>query len=285
MTTNPDIVGKFFHGFIDLYGYVPMEIYCSVTGKPLGSLDQYEFAQVVGQCADIEHLRFKVLASMRPGMKWLKMNHESLDSMRKNHPVETMAWLLNRLYTPAQTVSKPIPWDQMHEERIKLYDSLDAFRSQMSYVPNSAWDQVMLKLLELHAKFDLKNEIAPFTCQAILAFDLDSLMVELLVLLTPWYARRVQAYEDALDRAELMRTNPMARRAFLNTWLEQEPTQATVAREAKQKDLNTFGSILDEIMGNASHKPAAQRPSEDILTPAQPTGLASSKMPRKFGVK
>jgi hypothetical protein len=223
---------------------------------------------------------------MRPGMKWNKMRVESLDNMRKLHPVETMAWLLARLFDPAKSVAKPISWDTLHEQRIHLFSVLESFHETMQHIPGNAWDQVFLRLLELHAKFDLKNEVAPFTCADILAMPSESLMIDLLALLTPWHKRRMREYDEALTRAELMTTNPMARRAFLNTYMEQKPPSETQIKQAeKQRESNVLLSLLEEIMGEGAHKPDAQRPASELLTPEPTSNLPSSKMPKRFGVK
>jgi hypothetical protein len=276
------------------FGYLPNGIYCEVTGKLIGIIEADEFQGVTELLAGLPHetamsdLRLKVLASMRPSMKWIKMRDDSLDVMRKQYPVETMAYLLNRLFDPAKSVMKPMGWDTIREDRIYLHAWLHQFYKQMTHVPGSAWEQVFVRLIELHAKFDLKNEIAPFTCEDLLSLSMDSFMVDMLALLTPWHRRRVKDYEDRLDRAELVRTNPMARRAFLNTWAEQSPpSHEKVKRDAKQKEANVLDALLAEIMGEPSQV-KGQTQSPPTASPGAPTARSSapsSKMPSRFGVK
>jgi hypothetical protein len=276
-------------------------VFCSITGKPIGCIFEEELEALCASLdSDIsvaaEDLVLRSLASMRPSMRWNRMRTDTLDSMRVAAPVETMAYLLNRLFTPLKE-DKGYDWKQLHLDRIHLFAALDCAWFDNTPTNPSAeveadvkwhqtFDSVMLMLLEIEAKMGLLTLRAPFKCSALL--ESPNLLENLHFLLKPWHEKRIEEYCKAELEAKFFASNPGAKRAFAKQWFETAPkSEATVKREAKQKDLNVFASILDELLGD-NHKPASQRLNPDevaeLVKPSASTKL-SAKMPTRFGVK
>lgn len=273
--------------FIDAYGYSPNAIFCSVTGKEIGRLYADESEEIEAQVEDIADLRLRLLASMRPSMKWNKLSESSLDTMRQSHPVETMAYLLNRLFTPPRGATRTLPFDQQHESRILLFRAIANFRTLMTAGPQSPWDSVMHMLLELEAKLSLASEVAPFGPYALLDVPIESFMTNLAALLTPFHKRRVEWHRQREADAQFFAMNPGARRAFAKSWMEQQPakppTEATIRKAERQQEANFFAAIFDELNGDGDHKPMNQRPEPEIMVKPASAPVPSSKMPARFG--
>lgn len=281
-------LGTHEHQFIDSFGFYSDGIYCSVTGKMFGSLHNDEYREVVETCNDLADLEQRILASMRPSMKWNRLARlESLDEMRKSHPVETMAYLLNRLFLPAKDSKQSADWRTINRNRILLFAHLESHHQLASTaeVRNSAWDMNLLMLLELESKLSLITEIPSFHCSDLLSVKSEDVMIQLQLLLTPFHARRIAFHTQAESDAKFFASNPGARKAFYQQWMEVDPTPAQIVKQEKQKNVNLFDAIFQELAGNASHKPSAQRVQDVELTQAKDVIRPSTKMPMIFGVK
>jgi hypothetical protein len=281
-------IAEITESFEATYGFNPCYVYCLVTGKAIGYTFPEELESVITFLdADLESavddLAMRITASMRPSMKWNKMREHDLDSMRKSAPVETMAYLLNRLITPPKD-AKYTGFFSLHRDRIMLFHHLLAdyqLRYDVDADYRSAWDSAMLMLLEIEAKLSLLTESSPITVDRIL--DMANVACGLAMELEAWHKRRVKYHADQEADAKFFAANPGAKRAFFNSWFEQKPpSEKQVAAAAKQQDKNFMAGILDELMGVGDLKPAAMRP--DVVAP-QPAVIAPTKMPTRFGVK
>src|SRR5574338_107988 len=94
--------------FKSSYGFDMHGLYCQATGKCFGWTHIEEMESLVNLVgaesndADeiADDIAMRVLASMRPSHKWNKFRAESLAEMRKSDPIETLAYLINRMFAP-----------------------------------------------------------------------------------------------------------------------------------------------------------------------------------------
>lgn len=265
------------------WGFEPSYMYCLATGKQLGFFFAEEFDSIAktlkGSIEEqADELALRILASMRPGLKWNKMSATDLTVARRENPVETLAYLLNRLFDQRGDEKGPSVI-QLHHDKIKLFQRLmDAPRIEL-------WDDVLHMLLEIEAKWGCLPERAPFKCKDLL--DSEDLISTLYHQLKPWHKVRVQAFLDAERQAQYLIQNPGAKKAFFDSWMERAPpTEATVKKTQKQELANFMTAALAEMMNPAGQtaKPQAQRPTGDQLTVTKFVP-PSTKMPMRFGVK
>ena len=264
------------------HGFDPQYLYCQATGKPIGYVFTTELLEVIDsipgtveQIAD--DLAMRILASMRPSLKWNRLRESDLDTMRKQVPAETLSYLLNRLFEPDFNSSK-FDWREINLNRIKLYEKLS------DQPQGDFWDQCLLMLLELEAKLGLKSEKPSFGVIDILS-AVDPI-VALRDLLAPFHRRRIDFHRQSEADAIFFATNPGAKRAFFNAWMEAAPpTQAAIAKAERVQTANVMSAILDELMGLGDAKPTAHRPTESQMEMPKSAPTPSTKMPMRFGVK
>jgi hypothetical protein len=100
------------------YGFDPFRIYCQVTGKPFATILEEEMDSVLSLVCEsnddadaaAQDLWLRVVASMRPSLKWNKFRSNTLAELRVSDPIETLAYLVNRMFGP-------------HNRRQRRYDS------------------------------------------------------------------------------------------------------------------------------------------------------------------
>lgn len=268
--------------FVSTYGFDPNYVYCSRTGKPIAFMFAEEIDSIVSTLGDdpeaaIDDLALRIIASSRPSIKWNKLRETDLNDMRKSHPVETMAYLLNRLFD-----SKVENWFSAQRGRIWLFSKLHEFHIMASPIPNqSYWDMCLMMLLELEAKLGLTTETASFDVDD-LDVETPELMATLHSLLRPFHKRRVDFHRQAEADAKFFAANPGAKRAYFASWMESSPpSEATIAKAVKQQDSNLFKAILDELLGSGETKPASHRPTQEQMT--KPETKPASKVLVKSG--
>lgn len=264
------------------WGFDSSYMYCLATGKKLGYFFAEEFESIAATLTgtleeQADEMAIRMLASMRPGLKWNKMRTESLTQMRREHPVETMAYLLNRLFDLRGDVKQQSP-TQLHLDKIHLFDRLLGADQTAD-----AWSESMHMLLEIDAMWGCLAEIPPFTCKQLLTTD--SLIDTLLALLKPWHAVRVKAFLDMERQAHYIAQNPGAKRAFFDSFMEKKPPTEAQAAASKRVEIKNFmDSVLDEFLKPeiAEKRLAAQRPTEaQLKVVANP----APKFTGLFGVK
>ena len=145
-------------------GFDPYGIYCQFTGARIGSTLKEEMdsllAYIGGVDADdiADDLAMRILASMRPSIRWNKMRAETLQQLRVTDPVGTMAYLMNRLFAP------------LNHRKTRLEDMLSSYRERIeAYKMIQSWgttdesNTIFYMLLELDAKWNLDTEYPPFS--------------------------------------------------------------------------------------------------------------------------
>ena len=246
--------------FESAYGYDPSFQYCLFTGKPIGIVNATEFGELIGLLPEhdkLNNLRTRVLASMRPSMKWNRDALDSLPIMRKAHPVETMAYLLNQLFMVPKGEREDVL--QGHESRIYLFAKLEewhyTYGRSLGTVSNSPWDSVLHMLLELNVKFTLKNERAPFALSEFMDLPIESFLVILMERLRPWHSKRVEFHARQEAQAIYHSMNPGSKKAYFDSFMDQRPelvkavSKAKVEAKAKKRtEMSMFADIFDSII-------------------------------------
>ena len=274
--------------FFAEYGFDMSGLYCQVTGKRIGwtHVEEMEsLINLVGGEADADEIAddiaIRVLASMRPSLKWNKFRGESLVELRKSNPIETLAYLINRMFAPLN--HRKIGIDNLignYEHRIR------AFNIIQSWGVTDATNTLTYMLLELDAKWNLDTESPPFSWQAFFmdAPDMDARVA----MLQSWYATRMQAWEKRLAAEELQTRwirhgSAIAKPAFAAAYMESKPLSATAIKKAeKDAEKQLFGDLLFEIMGSPTLNGEA---TVEPKAKPKPTFVPIRKMPMKFGVK
>lgn len=269
--------------FIDSYHFDPRGIYCQVTGKRIGTTSTEEFCELIASlpgsvemvCDDIA---IRLLASLRPSLRWNKMRAESLKEMRVAAPVDTLAYLLNRLFAPLNA-RKTSMSDLLgvNEDKIKLHTQLSRWGIESTELQTIAY-----MLLELDAKWGLDLEGAPFSCDA---FIMATTHVERLAMLQPYHTRRMKDWDAKLKHDEQVTRwhrsgNALARPAFFAAFMQAQPlTETQKKAAAKQTEKDFFGDILNEVMGKPTLSGVRTIPEVVIAKPSLPS--VKSKWGRK----
>lgn len=280
--TTQSLADTIAQGCIEKHGVDPGLIYCLVTGKPVG--ESYEYTDLVNSLVGetdhlVDEVMLRVLASMRPSLRWNRMKIDTLNDMRVAAPIETMAYLLNRLLMPLASAKNSHDFMSLHSNRIQLFAKLSESWDNHA---KEALDAVLLKLLEIESKLGLLTEESPITYAQLL--DAERPLEAILGRLTKWHEERVKWHEAQEREARFFAANPGARKAMASVFWETKPkSEATVKREAVQKDRNVFGAILDELLspGITATKPHAMRVD---IPEVKATPRPKTVMPARFGV-
>lgn len=292
MTTNK----CWFHNFVrylqrvavvsefqSVYGFEPSAVYCSITGKPIGRTD--EFCDLIdslrGDASDVaDDIAVRIFASMRPSLFWNKMREDSLETLRKSRPTETLAYLLNRLFAPKRGADMLA----VNHDRIRLWQKLE------EWGVNDSTNTLTYYLLEIDAKLNLSELSAPFTVEDFLTrFDTMPLLLEKV---QAWYLAQLDEYSRLLKRNELNTRwwrsgHALAKPAFFAAWQESTPPSPTAMKAtAKREEKDFFAGLLFGILKDTPVDPMA------VITEAQqeaakpkPIRVPVTKMPMTFGVK
>lgn len=269
------------------YGFDPSGIYCSATGKRVGSTHIEELESVInligGDSAEeiADDLAMRLLASMRPSMKWNKFREESLRQMRKSDAVETLAYLINRMFEPRARLTIGIDAMMNYwEQRIR------AFQILTSWGTNDSTNTLTYMLLEIDAKMNLTEETPPFSWTAFFidAPDMDARVS----MVQDWYADLMERWEKRVKAEELQvrwmrHGSALAKPAFQDAFMESKPPSVTaIKKAAKAAEKQIFDDLLFEIMGKPTLEGEEQAPPKVSVSPVF---VPIRKMPKRFGVK
>lgn len=275
-------INNVIDAFIINYGFNPENIYCQVTGKPIGRFETEEFEAIVDELqgddeSAADDLAMRILASLRPSLRWNKFRDTTLVDMRVKHPVETLAYLVNRLFHPLNHRKTAIgDLLRFYEQRIK------AFAMLSEWGVNDSTNTLTYLLLELDAKWNLDTEWAPFSWDDF--FNAES-MSHRIELLQKWQERRIADWDKKMAALEYQtkwsRTgNAIAKPAYASAYMENRPvSKVEIKKQEKRKESAFFAGLLAEIQG--------ERPSTEEAVATQPDVkfVPIKKMPFKFGVK
>lgn len=276
--------------FVSQYGFNPRGIYCAVTGKMVGMTLNEEFVSLVESLsvegeADAEQIAddiaIRIFSSMRPSMRWNSFKSDGIKTHREKHPVETLAYLVNRMFAP-------IGWRKMglNERLASNADKIRAYSIIESWGVNDATNTLLYMLLEIDAKWSLDTESAPFSWMAFFlnAPDMDARVS----MLQSWYATRMEAWAKRVKAEEMQvkwtrHGNAVSKPAFQAAFMENRPLSVTAIKQAeKVAEKTMWGDLLFEIMG----KPTLEGEQTLSSVPsASPTFVPIRKNPMRFGVK
>lgn len=275
-------VTEVIDSFQSSYGFDPSGIYCSATGKRAGSTHIEELESLInlvgGESAEeiADDLAVRLLASMRPSMKWNSFREESLERMRKSDPIETLAYLINRMFAPLNHRKIGI------KNLIATYeDKIRAFKIITDWGVTDATNTLTYMLLELDAKWNLDTEFPPFSWREF--FVEPETMQHRVDLLQQWYATRMTAWEKRVQAEEtqvrwMRHGNALAKPAFMGAYMESKPLSASGIKAAEKKaERDLMAGLLWEIMGKPADEKAPEAPRPHFV-PIRVT-------PIKFGVK
>lgn len=275
-----------FDSFVSQYSIDPTGIYCLFTGKQIGMTDIDEFISLIDSFADpdpegcADDLAMRLFASMRPSMRWNKMRSESLEDMRKSAPLETLSYLLNRLFMSQAGSGEGFVVE--HGERIKTFQHISTHYNSSDEDFNS----VMLMLLEIDSKLQLKSQTPPFICRDFLR-DCKTIS-DLCSLLTPFYERLMTRWEQLQAEARYVASNPLSKSAYLHSFLESKPlSKSATAKAKKAVETQFWSNLFDAITGEGSapNEILATAIDSQLQKTSEQTVHHSGKMPMKFGVK
>ena len=249
----PYSTGEILDAFAREYGFDPARVYCSVTGKPFGYMFLEELESILSLIHESNDgvdeaagdLWIRVLASMRPSLKWNKFRSGTLAELRVSDPIETLAYLVNRMFAPHNRLRGGMTLEHW-QERILAWQRLKEWGQ------DDDTNTLTYMLLELDAKMGLDVEMPPFNWLDF--FDAES-MKHRVEMVQGWYGILMERWEKRLKQEELstrwMRSgNVLAKPAFADAYMESKPLTVTaVKRAAKQAEKQIFADALWEVLG------------------------------------
>lgn len=238
---------------IDLYG-----VYCLTTGNRIGSSHEMDDLIRSFEGTDPEEvaddIAIRLFASMRPGLFWNKMTLRTVATLQTTRPVETLAWLLNRLMNPPNFKGDVFA---IHHDRILAFQWCQALDSETR-------TKLLDRLIALDARLNLNAQLADFT--------IDSLHLDGAKTLDRWLdsaEKRAAKLEAAREvEAKWHRDgNTMSRAASVETFFKSKPpSQAKVIDSEKRKTSALMDNLLAALMSGT-----ATPDSRSVETPSAPT--------------
>ena len=283
-------------------GVDPRYLYCLSSGQIIGEIHVQELAAAIDAMPDsfdseevCDELLMRTLAYTRPSPAWNYMRPDSLDRMRLFEPVKLACYLMNRLYDNHRGSRKDMSFEQRinyakaHIEQAEIIQRLfhagyheddseqDAADERMMLGLN----RVLLCLLELDATFGLSNLQPPRTIPHIASIDNADALKGFIDALESWTSTlRWEAQKAAATAMSPIRTsNALAKKAFVEQFVAHAvPTESQLKKQAKAAVIDSYVSIIDQIMAGESFSDAP------APAPAPKTG-AVVKGKFSFGVK
>jgi hypothetical protein len=256
------------------YGFDPFRIYCQVTGKPFATILEEEMDSVLSLVCEsnddadaaAQDLWLRVVASMRPSLKWNKFRSNTLAELRVSDPIETLAYLVNRMFGPHNRLKGGMTLSH-YEERIKAWQRIK------DWGVTDETNTLTYMLLEIDAKMGLDVEMPPFNWLDF--FDADS-MKHRVEMTQGWYGQLMVRWEKRIKEEEMsvrwMRHgNVLAKPAFADAYQESKPLTITgIKRAEKQAEKAIFSEALFEVLGeifdSKSMEPRPEAPAP-VLVP------------------
>jgi hypothetical protein len=250
-------------------GINPLRLYCQITGKPIGRIEADELTPFLNNNHDVDSIAddlfVRIIASMRPSIHWNVMRESTLEAMAKARPIETLAYLMNRLFQPTEFYKLPLTrrLDDQHQ-RIKLYAFLET-------MDTAKLDSLYTMLIEVDAKMNLSQQQIDLRCVDFMLF-----LDESMITINRWYLdcikrwNRTQQHNET--QANWYKGNTVAKPAFFRDFIEAKPESKTAKskRVAKAKDME-LDALFDAVMQQAESADPIQAEVEAIA----PTPTAS----------
>ena len=284
MTNTLDI----HEAFLSQYpGVDPYGIYCQFTGKMIGnSFESSEFMQEqIALGADPESiaddLAVRIFAAMRPSIRWNKLTGSTIDELRRSHKIETLAYMLNRLFTPADWKGNIFA---LHHDRIRLFANLCERATAGTEVESNFIDNVLYMMIELDAMHGLVKLVAPFKCEDFLNPQISP--EELFAIIDAFHTRQTKAYYAMVKQQEMQTKwiqngSAPSRVARINQFIESKPpTKASTVKAEKAAKQSFMDGLLAEILNESTPEQAAEVKPDPVPTPvAAPAVRKLTRMP------
>jgi hypothetical protein len=252
---------SFFAAFTESYpGVDPTGTYCLMTGRMIGT--NHEVIELVESSdMDVEELAddiaIRLFASMRPGLFWNKMNLKSVANLQESRPVETLAWLLNRLLNPPQFKGDVFA---INHDRIRTFQWCLTLDFEVR-------NELIDRLIALDARLNLNAQLPDFT--------FDTLSAKAIHL----WLESAEKQADKREKAMELQTrwyrdgNTMSKAAAVQTFAKKKPeSPAKVANTEKRQTAAMMDNLLAALMTGT-----ATPDSRSVSTPKTPVAGTTPK--------
>ena len=259
ITHNLPVYADAFDNFADSFfrseGFDPTQTYCLVTGAPIGTNTEAEsFFYLSDLESDdlIDDLSVRLLASMRPSIHWNLMREESFDVMRQRQPVQTFAYLFNRLIAPEGFAT--IPMDRrlgLQRERIQTFQRLRKWHDSEP----ASFIKCLHMLIEADSKFGFDKVACPFNADDMFANPVE--------VVGDFFANQCKKYDEQIKRDEAQARwikygNPIVKESARKIEVAKRPPSKTAKKRVeKKKEADFFESLFDEITRKPANTPVA----------------------------
>ena len=248
-------------------GINPFNLYCQFTGKPIGRISPDELEPfLTGDIEEVaDDLFVRIMASCRPSIHWNVMREDTLDKLAKSRPIETLAYLMNRLFQPHDWFKLPMArrMEDQHQ-RIKLYSFLETC-GQVDR------ESLYAMLIEIDAKMNLSQQTIDLKVVEFM-LDYDSAIKKIEAFYVDCLKRweRVQKHEE--DQRRWLKGNTAAKPAFFRSFMEAKPESKTavIKRAKKEKDM-ALDALFDSVM--------AETPNDSVIKIVDPVIDAMRVLP------
>lgn len=266
-------------------GFNPLSLYCSITGRPIGKLDESIMVDILLE-ADVqdldelaEDLLFRTLSSSRPSPSWNMIDRHSLTLYSETRPVETLTYLLSRLYESSPNLKADLMTRiKGYHLRLQIYALLDSLQNR-----GADFSELMLLLIEIDALYNLsklpvpRNDILLTLTLAVDCFDSDKEAWEQFMAdWREWHGELFEQYErrlkQALSQDSWLKGNSTVTAARTKILRDSKPkSEATIKREQKKRVENELVNMLSAIINSedtAQVKPEP-KPVQGLIRPGQ----------------
>lgn len=258
--------------FTENYPGVSAEgVYCLATGRLIGTnYEALELGESMLQSGMhpeevADDLAIRLFASMRPGLFWNKMTLKTVAQLQESRPIETLAWLLNRLLNPPQFKGDVFA---INHDRIMTYQWCQGLESE---IRNSLID----RLIALDARLNLNQQLPDFT--------FDSLLMDGAPAIHRWID---SAEKKAAQREKAMEQqtrwyrdgNTMSKAAAVQTFAKNKPESPAKAQATEKRKTQAMMDNLLAALMSGTATPDSRSVDTPKAQPVQPkrvgTGLA-----------
>lgn len=288
-------------------------IYCQLTGAPIATIGHDSFVDIatVGMFdlsdesdrEDFANQCFeRLMASCRPSPVWNFVTVNTLDSLRNLRPIETLAYLWNKLAAPIDPNHLKNPrWKYVDiiQHRILSYNAFD-----MLARAGLLTEELTARAIESLLRIDVFSNLAAVTWQGKLPPELDSTEESIAAWIESLYKFSLGERDAGLRRLELGSVTPAnsgnaaSRKAYVSMFVEgrrlvrdsqddsPKPRKASDPAKAKRRTMmaNRVHDMLRELTGTARTYSVPKgaptpKPVASVIAPKQ------SSTPMTFAAK
>lgn len=252
-------------------GVYATSIYCQVTGKLIGKLDDDAVADLFASLPenldddDIKNELFtRTLSAMRPSPAWIMRRMDTATKILNRDPISILSYLLNRFYEPVErNDGKNMSLETRiwhYHNRVRMYKNI-SFKWE-EHKPNL--EKLMLILLEVDSKFNLALQTMPkdLSPNSTLFHPSDDFIATCESWRDALVAKREReiAASELSDRSFRNGNSPL-KQAYMQEFIRQTPPSPTkekeIQREVKRQHI---GNLFDELEAEL-RKPGTSGPT------------------------